>query len=118
MDVSLSPRGRAVAGSRIKSGMTDLVYFNRNLLLYRDKNPTLTIRRPKGFTGKNMADQEDVKAVLAGDKDLAQRDLRDHDFSGIDLSGADLTGAHIERSIFAKANLLGLFCQNRSAVQG
>jgi len=54
-----------------------------------------------------MADDEDIKAVMAGDKDLARRDLRDYDFSGVDFSEADLTGAHIERTNFTNANLAG-----------
>lgn len=43
-----------------------------------------------------MADEEDLKRLVAGELDLSRSDLRKADLSGMDLRGRDLSGAHLE----------------------
>jgi len=54
-----------------------------------------------------MADQEDLKALLDGDNDLAQRDLREADLSGQNLIGRNFEQAYLQKSNFSTAVLRG-----------
>jgi hypothetical protein len=53
-----------------------------------------------------MADDLDLEAAKAGEKDLARRDLRYAMLEQFDLQGVDLTGAHVEHARFVGANLV------------
>jgi len=54
-----------------------------------------------------MANANDVKRALAGDKNLSGADLSGADLSGADLSGADLNGANLKESRLIDADLRG-----------
>ena len=52
-----------------------------------------------------MADRDDVRRALAGDRDLSGADLSRADLSGADLSGADLRDANLRDANLRDANL-------------
>ena len=54
-----------------------------------------------------MANANDVKRALAGDRNLSGADLSGADLSGADLSGADLSGANLDDADLTGANLTG-----------